>query len=102
MKETLTEGIYIIPDGYRAIQWGNEVAIVPRKSNKLPAGEYRCRDCKYRQEGYVSINAYHKSWICVMRPKQIVDERYRKQKIFYHAPYYGMTCNNFKLKDIDR
>ncbi len=36
-----------------------------------------------------------------MRPKQIVDERYRKQKIFYHAPYYGMTCNNFKLKDID-
>lgn len=94
----LTEGTYSIPEGYRVVKFENKISIVKAKSNKLPPGVYRCRDCVHRKEGFVSVNAWHTAWICELKPKEIRDERFKNQAIFYHAAYYGLPCENFKLK----
>ena len=97
MSSELSEGIYIIPKQYKVIVSGNEVHVLPRKVLK----EYRCKDCEYRQEGYATINAYHKSLVCKQRPKKILNPNYCNQTIFYCAPYYGRPCKEFKLKGGD-
>lgn len=94
MSRELSESIYIIPKRYRAIVCGNEVHVFLRKTLK----EYRCKDCEHRQEGYATINAYHKSWVCKQRPKEILNPNFSNQIIFYTAPYYGKPCKMFKLK----
>lgn len=98
MSHELSEGVYSIPKRLRAIVYGNEVHVFPRKTLKLQEGEYRCKDCEHRQEGYATINAYHKSWVCKQRPKEILNPRFSNQDIFYAAPYYGKPCGQFKMK----
>lgn len=94
MNGELSEGIYVIPDQLRGVVYGNEIHIFPRKA----LNEYRCKDCVHREEGYATINAYRKSWICKQRPKEILNPMFSNQIIFYAAPYYGKPCGKFKLK----
>lgn len=97
MIQELSEGVYIIPVQFRGIiVRGNEIHIFPRTKTTLK--EYRCKDCKYRQLGPATINAWHESMICTQRPKQILNPKFKSKKIFYAAPYYGKPCEHFKLK----
>lgn len=92
----LSEGIYLIPEGCKAIVSGGAIQISVKKDNRIKYGDWRCRDCKHRIDGKVSLNAW--TWVCELKPKAIRNPRFASQKIFYCANRNDKACENFEFK----
>lgn len=99
IKETLSEGYYLIPEGYKATVHNGMVEISVKRDNRIKDGDWRCKDCKHRIEGRASINAYFPSYVCALKPKQVRNTRFASLKLYYCANRNDKACGNFERKD---
>lgn len=97
--ENLSEGRYLIPDGYKATVSNGVVEISVKRDNRIKDGDWRCKDCKHRVEGRTSINVHHTSWVCELKPKTILNPRFANQEIYYCANRNNKACENFERKE---
>lgn len=98
-KETLSEGRYLIPDGYKATVSNGVVEISVKRDNRIKYGDWRCKDCIHRKEGKTSLNAWSMSWVCELKPKEVRNPRFANQKLFYCANRNDKACENFERKE---
>lgn len=98
-NQTLEIGSYLIPEGCKARVISGEVIISTKKDNRIKKGDLRCKDCIHWKEGNATINAWKKSWVCELKPKNIRNPRFANQKIFYHANRNDKLCENFERKE---
>lgn len=49
IKETLSEGIYLIPEGCKANVSGGAIQISVKKDNRIKYGDWRCKDWEQRR-----------------------------------------------------
>lgn len=96
MKE-LEIGTYSIPADCKATIINGRIEVTKRK-RELGHTEYRCRDCKHRVKGHPTSNRYWETMVCELRPKAIRSEKPVGHQIYYSAPQYGKTCENFELR----
>lgn len=97
VKETLSEGQYLIPDGYKATVANGVVEISIKRDNHIKEGEYRCKDCIHRVQGHSTAN-FLRAWVCELKPKTSRNPISATQKLFYSAPLYGKICEHFQKK----
>ena len=97
IKETLSEGSYLIPEGCKATVHNGVVEISVRRDNRIKYGDWRCKDCKHRIKGKTSINAYYPSWVCALKPKQVRNPRFANRKLYYCANRNDKACENFEI-----
>jgi hypothetical protein len=91
----ITEGVYDIPDGYRAkiLIGAKQISIQKRKPRCIEEGDYRCKDCIHRVEGYPTRHRWYTSFVCELKPKKTVEGS------FYAAPYGQKACKDFDLRN---
>lgn len=99
-QETLSEGRYRIPEGYKATIHQGLVEISVKKDNRIKEGDWRCKDCKHRIKGKSSINAYYPSYVCRLKPKQVRNSRFANRKLYYCANRNDKACENFERKEV--
>lgn len=94
----LTEGIYVIAEGYKAftIDKRTKVQIVKRKAKPTYQGN-RCRDCIYCVRGkyLFSPNQWRESECCEKKPKTVGGQL----KYFYSTNSTKHACEMFERKE---
>lgn len=56
----------------------------------------RCATCKHRIMGKTFINQISDSMVCELRPKKVIDKRFKDQQLFYSAQDYKMACDKYE------
>ena len=94
----LTEGVYEIAEGYKAItiDKGTKVQIVKRKAKPTYRGK-RCRDCIHciRGKYLFSPNQWWESECCENKPKTVGGQ----SKYFYSTESDKPACEMFEGKE---
>lgn len=93
---TLQEGEYFIPDGYSVKKVGRTLQVYQSKSNRLPKGEYRCKDCKHYVKGFSSNSAWYETRVCELIFKRTTKEG---RPCYKAVNKYGKPCDKFELKE---
>lgn len=93
---TLQEGEYFIPDGYSVKKVGQTLQVYKSKANRLPKGEYRCKDCKHYVRGFSSNSAWYETMVCELIFKRTTKEG---RPCYKAVNKYGKPCDKFELKE---
>ena len=85
----LKEGIYDIPEGYRAIVSHGKVEI-KRKVIKSARDPRRCGNCKFQIQGFCRASSNYPTAVCAKRPKG--------ENLYYRAFSDRFACEMFEMK----
>lgn len=91
----LGPGVYRVEEGYRAItDKGQVVRVLKRlvRYNRIQEGDYRCRDCKHRIQGWCKQNSVYPTSVCEMRPKVSSGPR----PLHFVAGAHSHICQHFE------
>ena len=94
----LKEGIYTIPVGCVVKHHDNIFEVRQSQRKILGEGEYRCKDCIHRKEGYGRNTGFYKTMVCYKQPTDKVNKL--GQQCYVVANKYDKICNNFKLREL--
>ena len=102
MIHELSEGTYRIPKQYRAIVYGNEVHVYPRKTLKLQEGEYHrnCDRCVSKDKCdllHSMLKPLH-DFYCVV-PLHIAKRIGIKYNPLYQQGSVGVQCREYRNGD---
>ena len=92
---TLAEGIYRVPEGYRAFVVDGNVVIAPKSTRHEVS---RCRDCKHCIRGKHSLDQDWISDVCDLKPKMLKTASNRAENLFYAAVTWSKACDKFEPK----
>lgn len=102
-KNELQEGIYDIPQGYRAIISGGKITIRKYRKHPIREGGLRCKDCKYFDSGMATYSPNYTTVVCKMKPKEMplyLEGRKKKLsddfQLYYAASPYDKICDKFE------